>query len=147
MDKSESVELHHVNGYVKSENMHDALENMKENCNPKYIRFLQTQTHEILNRVGNHAKNLYMGNDSIEDIQTFSAAVTSSGVEDPVCYMPGEKRNTGDICRTPDITLENGMKMSINDFASAFLAGAIDGEGNILEKPVPVVAKKLTKEK
>ena len=147
MTKSESVELHHVNGYVKSENMQEALEKMKENCNPKYIRFLQTQTHEILNRVGNHAKNLYTGNENIEDIQTFSAAVASSGVEEPVCYIPEEKRNTGEICRTSDVTLENGMKMSVNDFATAFLTGVIDGEGNILEKPVPVVAKKITKEK
>ena len=147
MSKAESVELHHVKGYVKSKNKKEALDNMKENCNPKYIRFLQTQTHKILSKVGNHVKNLYAGNESVEDIQAFSAAVTSSGVEEPVCYIPGEKRNTGDICRTPDDTLQNGMKMSINDFATAFLTGVIDGAGNILEKPVPVVAKKITKEK
>lgn len=147
MPKSESVELHHVNGYVKSENMQEALANMKENCNPKYIRFLQTQTHEILKRVGNHAKNLYAGNESTEDIQVFSVAVASSGMEEPVCYIPGEKRSTGDICKAPDVTLENGMKMSINDFATSFLTGVIDGEGNILEKPVPVVAKQIAKEK
>lgn len=146
MSKAESVELHHVNGYVKSENMKEAFGNMKENCNPKYIRFLQAQTHKVLSKVGNHAKNLYAGNESIEDIQTLSAAVTSSGVEDSLCYIPGEKRNTGDICRTPDAVLENEMKMSVYDFATAFLTGVIDGEGNILEKPVPVVAKKIIKE-
>lgn len=146
MSKAESVELHHVNGYVKSKNMKEAFENMKENCNPKYIRFLQAHTHKVLSKVGNHVKNLYAGNESVEDIQAFSAAVTSSGVEEPVFYIPGEKRNTGDICRTPDVTLENGLKMSINNFATAFLTGVIDGEGNILEKPVPVVTKKITKE-
>lgn len=147
MSKAESVELHHVKGYVKSKNEKEAFDNMKENCNPKYIRFLQTQTHKVLSKVGKHAKNLYSGNESVEDIQALSAAVTSSGMEEPVCYIPGEKRNTGDICRTPDAVLENERNMSVYDFATAFLAGVIDGEGNILEKPVPVVVKQITKEK
>ena len=135
MSKAESVELHHVNGYVKSENMKEAFENMKENCNPKYIRFLQTQTHKVLSKVGNHVKNLYAGNEKAEDIQALSAAVASSEMEEPVCYIPGEKRNTGDICRTPDVTLENGTKMSIYDLADMLhIVGKITFANDICKK-------------
>lgn len=144
--ESESVELHHVKGYVRSKNMQEAFESMKENCNPKYISFLQTQAHRVLSRIGNHAGNLYEGNETPEDIEALGRAITASGIEEPLMYLPGERRNTGEICRTSDVTLENGMKMSVNDFAAAFLTGAIDGEGNILEKPAQVVATRITTE-
>lgn len=144
--KSESIELHHVNGYIKSKNMREAIENMKENCNPKYIRFLQAQAHEVLSRIGNHPGNLYNGNETSEDIKNLGRAITASGIEEPLTHLPGERRNTGDICSTSDVTLQNGTKMNIYDFVNAFLAGKIDGEGNILERPAQVVATRITTE-
>ena len=125
--------LHHVNGYIRAKNMREAFENMKENCNHKYIRFLQA--HEVLSRIGNRPGNLYNGNETSEDIKNLGRAITASGIEEPLTHLPGERRNTGDICSTSDVTLQNGTKMSIYDFANAFLAGKVDGEGNILERP------------
>ena len=146
MAESESIELHHVNGYIRSKNMQEAFENMKENCNPKNISFLQAQAHRVLSRIGNHAENLYEGNETSEDIKNLGRAITASGIEGPLTYLPGERRNTGNICSTSDVTLQNGTRMSIYDFVNAFLAGKIDGEGNILERPAQVVATRITTE-
>lgn len=52
---------------------------MKENCNPKYIRFLQAQAHEVLSRIGNHPGNLYNGNETSEDVKNLGRAITASG--------------------------------------------------------------------
>lgn len=146
MAESESIELHHVKGYIRSKDMQEALENMKENCNPKYISFLRAQAHRVLSRIGNHTGNLYEGNETPEDIEALGRAITASRIEKPLTYLPGERRNTGDICSTSDVTLQNGTRMSIYDFANAFLTGKIDGEGNILERPAQVVAARITAE-
>ena len=141
--ETQGIELHHQEGYQKSLNVKEALDNLIENCNPKHIRFLQSSMHKMLTIIGDHNERLYKGETRVVDLQAISKAASTVKMSEPFAYIPGEKKYTGDVVTVNTLKYEDGKTTDLYTFVNEWIQGKRNGEGMKSMIPIPMVVTLL----